>query len=152
MYGKEVIADKTEVKIGVGVIILDSVKRILLERRSDNGLWSLPGGSIDPGETFKQAIIREAKEETNLDIEISTLLGLYSSPKEGRIVIYPDNGDVRHIVDAVFIATITGGNLQKSHESIEIKFFDKDNLPRDIAPPVVKPLNDYLSGEKLVID
>ena len=56
-----------------------------LKKRSDNSMWGLSGGAIDPGESVINATIREAKEETNLDVEIDGLLGIYSEPSDGRI-------------------------------------------------------------------
>ncbi|RJQ55217.1 MAG: NUDIX domain-containing protein [Nitrospiraceae bacterium] len=151
MYGNTLIDPQTTVKAGVGVIILDDEQRILLERRSDNGLWGLSGGAIDPGETILNAAIREVKEETNLVIKIIGIIGIYSDPADGRIVTYPDNGDVRHLVDVIFTAEIISGEMKKSHESIELRFFNPDSLPSEIAPPALRPLKDYAAGKKFVI-
>lgn len=151
MYNNTLIDPQTTVKAGVGLIILDDEHRILLERRSDNGLWGLSGGAVEPGETILNAAIREAKEETNLDIKITGMLGVYSDPADGRIVTYPDNGDVRHLVDVIFIAEIISGKMRKSHESMDLRFFGPDSLPSDIAPPALRPLTDYTAGKMFVI-
>ena len=77
----------------------DPVGRILLLRRKDNELWALPGGVMQPGETIAAAAVREAKEETNIDVEITGLVGVYSDP---RHVIAYANGEVRQEFNVAF--------------------------------------------------
>ena len=151
MYSDKLHSPHATVKAGVGVIIMDSDNRILLERRSDNGLWGLSGGAIDPGETIINAAMREAKEETNLDIEITGMVGVYSDPADGRIVTYPDNGDVRHLVDVILTAKVISGKMRKSHESLDLSFFHRESLPSDIARPALRPIHDFLEGKTFVI-
>ena len=110
MYARKEVDAHTRVKAGVGVVIIDGQGRILLERRSDNGMWGLPGGSIEPGESVCDTALREVKEETGLEIRITGLLGVYSEPA-GRIVTYPDKGDVAHLVDIALTAEIASGEL-----------------------------------------
>ena len=152
MYASIVTDSNTTIRLGVGVIILDNESRILLEKRSDNGIWGLPGGAIDPGESVINATIREAKEETNLDVEIDGLLGIYSEPSDGRIVTYPDNGDVRHLVDVVFTALVmVSGQMKKSDESLDLKFFQPDLIPSSIVPLAIQPIRDYAANNKFII-
>ena len=152
MYSTEIKNfDNIKVKAGVGAIILDSEKRILFEKRRDNGMWGLIGGGIKSGETVRQALKREAKEESGFDIEISELIGVYSKPSDGRIVTYPDNGDVVQLVDIIFVANIVSGKMRLSNESLKLEFFGYDNLPKDIVPPAVKPLQDYFAQKRNMI-
>ena len=143
MYERKETDDHTSVRVGVGVIVNDEKDRILLEKRSDCGLWGLPGGKIEPGESIVEAAEREVKEETGFIVKISRLLGVYSEP-ENRIVTFPDNGDVVHLVDILLEATILSGALSCSNESEDVRFFKKNSLPYDLAPPAREPLNDYL--------
>ena len=69
-----------DLKAGVAVIILNEENQVLLQKRSDVGLWGIPSGHIEIGETVSEAAIREIKEETNLDIRIKKLIGVYSEP------------------------------------------------------------------------
>jgi ADP-ribose pyrophosphatase YjhB (NUDIX family) len=147
MYARKKPDATTRLKAGVGVVVMDLEGRILLERRSDNGMWGLPGGAIEPGETIKQAAIREMEEETGLQIRISGLLGVYSDPSQ-RIVTYPDNGDVAHLVDIALTAEIISGELRLSRESLELKFFSPDALPQNVVPPALQPLKDFLAGRR----
>ena len=152
MYATQTTHPNVRVKAGVGIIVTDSRGWILLERRSDNGMWGLPGGGINPGETVTEAAIREVKEETGLVIHITGLIGVYSDPLDGRIVTYPDNGDVAHLVDTVLIAEIEAGKLQLSLESLDLQFFSPELLPADIVPPALKPLQHHLQGKRSIID
>jgi 8-oxo-dGTP pyrophosphatase MutT (NUDIX family) len=136
--------------VGVGVVVLNDRSWILLERRRDCGLWGLPGGRIEPGESIREAALREVREETGLTVEVQRLIGVYSEPC-GRIATYPDNGDVVHLVDIMLEASVISGKLSCSEESLEVRFFDPGNLPADLVPPAVAPLRDILEGRVGVV-
>lgn len=102
----------------------------------------MPGGAVEPGESVAQAARREVWEESGLDVEITGIVGVYSEP-DARIVVYPDNGDERHLVDVALEAFICSGSLRCSHESLELGFFGPDDLPGNIVPPARQPLKDY---------
>ncbi|ARK30043.1 Diadenosine hexaphosphate hydrolase [Halalkalibacter krulwichiae] len=97
-----------ELKAGVAVVILNEKKQVLLQKRSDVGLWGIPSGHIEIGETVSEAAIREVKEETNLDIRIKKLIGVYSDP-DSQVFAYP-NGKVVHFITTCFLAEIMGVN------------------------------------------
>jgi 8-oxo-dGTP pyrophosphatase MutT (NUDIX family) len=145
MYGRTTADPNTRVRAGVGIILRDDLGRILLEKRSDCGLWGLPGGSIEPGESITEAAVREMKEETGLTVEITRLLGVYSKPAD-RIVTYPDNGDVVQLIDILLEANTISGELSCSSESEDLRFFDPAALPSDLVPPAKAPLGDVLKG------
>ncbi|MEW5774325.1 MAG: NUDIX domain-containing protein [Thermodesulfobacteriota bacterium] len=150
MYGN-VVLEGTTVRCGVGVIMLSSDGLILLERRSDNGMWSLPGGAINPGESVAEAALREVMEETGLVVDITGLVGVYSRVTDGRMVVYPDNGDRRQLVDVVLVARQASGLLRMSPESTDLRFFPPDALPDDIVPPARAPIADFLAGRRGVV-
>lgn len=144
-YASTVSDARTRVRVGVAVVVRDQRGWILLERRRDCGLWGLPGGRIEPGESVADAAVREAYEETGLTVAVQRLVGVYSDPR-GRIVTYPDNGDVVHLVDILIEARVVSGMLLCSTESLEVQFFDPGALPSDLVPPTVAPLRDVLDG------
>ncbi len=145
MYRQRDAGDITTVRGGAALFVRDDEGRILMERRSDCGLWGLIGGRIDRGETVEQAGVREAKEEAGLDVRVERLVGVYSNPLR-RTVTFPDN--VVQLLDVVMEASIVGGELAISEESLELRFFALDDLPpRDeIVLPAHDPIDDYVAG------
>jgi hypothetical protein len=69
-----------KIEAGVAGIIFDNKRRVLLMKRADNGLWGIPSGHVEPGETVEEAIIREIYEETGLKVKVNRLIGVYSDP------------------------------------------------------------------------
>lgn len=146
MYGS-VVVKGIRVRVGVGVVVRGSGDTILLERRRDCGWWGLPGGRVEPGESLVDAAVREVREETGLAVEVTHLIGVYSDPR-GRIVTYPDNGDVVQLIDVVVGARVLSGNLICSHESEEVRFFDPSELPEEIVPPARQPIADAFKDQR----
>ncbi|WP_456318417.1 NUDIX domain-containing protein [Priestia megaterium] len=111
----------------VSAVIFHSGTKILLQERMDNGKWSLPGGTMEPGETVEIAIKREVKEETGFDIEVKQLLGIYSDPN--HVIAYA-NGEVRQQFSICFLGEIKGGSLVISHESKRVEFVPISELDK----------------------
>src|SRR2546428_8765233 len=116
----------TRIKLGVAVLIRDDQGRFLLEKRSDTGLWGIPGGRIEPGETVRDAAVREILEETGLTVGITKLIGVYSDPGEGRIISYPEA--VVHSIDVFLEAAVIGGGLSPTHQSPASPIFVSHNV------------------------
>ncbi|MDQ0272792.1 ADP-ribose pyrophosphatase YjhB (NUDIX family) [Cytobacillus purgationiresistens] len=77
-----------DIQAAISVVIFDEQGRVLLQKRADANLWGIPSGHIEKGETIADAAIREVKEETNLEINIKKLIGIYSDP-ESQVFEYP---------------------------------------------------------------
>jgi ADP-ribose pyrophosphatase YjhB (NUDIX family) len=149
MYGS-VVVHGMGVRVGVGVVIRGSGDTILLERRRDCGWWGLPGGKVEPGESLVDTAVREVCEETGLAVEVTHLIGVYSDPR-GRIVTYPDNGDVVQLIDVIVGARVLSGSLLCSQESEEVRFFTLAQLPEEIVPPARQPIADAFAGYRGVL-
>ena len=108
--------------------IFDGGGRVLLERRSDNGFWGLPGGGVEVGESVEQAVKREVMEETALLVEVKRLVGVYSDPRHNNIHTYPSGSIVNWVVIVVECVRVDG-ELRISHESTDIGYFGTDDLP-----------------------
>ena len=106
-------------------VVADDQGRILLMRRSDNDLWSIPGGGMEVGERIGDTAVREVKEETGLDVEIDHLVGIYSNPR--HVVEYSD-GEIRQQFSVCFACRVVGGGLMTSDESLEVGFFRPDEI------------------------
>ena len=108
-------------KVAVGTIIRDEAGDIVLVRRAIEpgyGRWVFPGGFVDRGEEVLAAAIREAREETGLEIRIERLINVYSYSGRVPVII-------------VYAATIAGGCLACDEESLEARFFPPDAIPWD---------------------
>jgi ADP-ribose pyrophosphatase YjhB (NUDIX family) len=108
----------------VNVVVTNDAGQILLIKRSDNDNWALPGGAIDLGESMTQAGIRETKEETGIDCEITGLIGIYSDPR--HVILYTSNGEVRQEFSIVLTAKAVGGQPSPSDESTYVRWVGTD--------------------------
>lgn len=113
---------------GASAIILNNKKQILLQKRMDNDKWGLPGGCQEIGERFEETIIREIKEETNLDVKEEDLKLITIVSGNSRRRQYP-NGDIVYNNSVLYLVDKYSGNLKWDEESKMLKFFDVDNLP-----------------------
>ena len=76
----------------VNVVVVNDADEILMIRRTDNDNWAVPGGAIDLGESVAQAAVRETREESGIECEITGIIGIYSDPK--HVILYTNNGEV----------------------------------------------------------
>ena len=105
--------------VATSAVVTDSRGRILLQRRADSGNWALPGGAMEMDESLADSVVREVREETGYDIEVTGLVGTYTDPR--HIIAYTD-GEVRRQFNICYTARITGGELAISSESTELRF------------------------------
>jgi 8-oxo-dGTP pyrophosphatase MutT (NUDIX family) len=119
------------IRPGVSAVIRDDAGRVLLQQRTDNGRWGLPGGAVEFGESVLEALQREVLEETGLTIAVERLVGVYSHPDHHQIVTYPD-GNVVHFVSTCFAARPTGGALTLGDETSGLAWFTPPAWPPDL--------------------
>ena len=129
----------------VDIIIRFQNGIVLIERKNPPPGWALPGGFVDVGESVETAAIREAKEETSLDVKLIELFHVYSDPaRDPRF----------HTASVVFIAAGTGV-LKGADDARKAAVFTADDLPALIAFDHGKILKDYFdymtSGKKPVL-
>ncbi len=130
--------------VAVSAVVTNDAGEILLHRRSDNELWSVPGGAMELGESIAEAVTREVKEETGFDVEPERLVGVYSDP--GHIVAYSD-GEVRQQFSICFACRVVGGDFAESDESLDVRFFapaDVSQLP--MSESVRLRVDHFLEG------
>ena len=113
---------------GSGILIENFDGKILLQKRSDLGIWDMPGGSPENGENVVEQAVRETYEETGLRAINPVPFGFASHP-ETQIIHYP-NGDVCHFHDLLFFATEYEGKLIVSNaETLAVDWFKPRGLP-----------------------
>jgi len=112
--------------VGCDVFVTDESSRVLLVRRQDDGLWALPGGCQDLGETVAECACRECREETGFVVSLVGLLGVFSSRRYERIHSPWKKNEYCHLL---FQATIVGGVGTPSTETSEVAFFAEQDLP-----------------------
>lgn len=115
-------------------IIIETNKGVLLiERNHEPYGWAIPGGHVEYGESVETAAVREAKEETSLDVKLVKLLGVYSDPKRDPR---------KHTISMVYVAKAEGSPKAGS-DAKSFKIYTKDNLPENLCFDHKKILEDY---------
>jgi ADP-ribose pyrophosphatase YjhB (NUDIX family) len=126
--------EPTRLVPAASAIITDDAGRLLLAKRTDNELWTIPGGTMEPGETIAETAVREVKEETGINVEIVSLVGIYTNP--GHVVEYSD-GEVRQQFSVCFVCRRLGGELATSDETSEVRYFSRAEIERmEIHPSI----------------
>ncbi|ULR49812.1 NUDIX hydrolase [Streptomyces deccanensis] len=129
----------------VTAVALNEAGDVLLIHRTDNDLWALPGGGVDVGESAPDAAVRETKEETGCDIEVTGLVGLYTNP--AHVMAY-DDGEVRQQFAICFRARVTGGEPRTSNESKEVAFVAPNRLDELTIHPSMRMRIDHALEER----
>lgn len=124
--------------------VIERDGKILLQKRSDNGLWGLVGGLLELNETYTEAMVREVREETGLIVEPDAFLGIFHN----HDMVW-SNGDAAHTLGAFFTVRATGGTLRTDEESLELRYFSPDTLPDLFAPDHREAVKAFLSGVRL---
>jgi ADP-ribose pyrophosphatase YjhB (NUDIX family) len=110
----------------------DDQGRVLLIHKVDNDLWALPGGGHDIGESISDTVVREVKEETGYDVQVSGIIGTYTNPH--HVMAY-DDGEVRQQFSIAFSARLLGGEARTSDESKQVRWV----TPAEIAALPMHP-------------
>jgi 8-oxo-dGTP diphosphatase len=121
----------------VGAVVTDPHGRLLMIKRGREpgaGLWSIPGGRIEPGETDSEALVREMLEETSLTVEVGRLLGRVQRPGlDGAVIDIKD-----------YAATVTGGTLRPGDDAAEARWVDPGDLGSlEITEGLVEALTSW---------
>jgi len=136
------IGDSLLLLPGVAAVIHNSSKEILLQEKSEE-IWSLPAGMIEPGESPKEAIVREVQEETGLVIVPSKILGVFGGT-EFRYV-YPNGDQVEYTVIVFKCEVKKDVGYISDSETKSIKYFEKNHMPNLALPYPKGVLFDELS-------
>ena len=112
-------------QVAVGAVVFKDDKVLMVKRSNPpaKGMWAVPGGKINPGETMQQALIREIKEETGLDIEVREIVYVFD------VIQYDDNDHISfHYVIIDFSCELQGGKLKAGDDALEVRWVSKKDL------------------------
>jgi 8-oxo-dGTP diphosphatase len=118
-------------RIGVYALIFDDEGNVLLGHRRDIDWWNLPGGGMEAGETVDEAICREVREETGLEVKVERIVGVYSKPQKQEVVL-------------TFRCRTISGTLQPTEEARENRYFAPEALPHNILPKHRQRIEDAM--------
>ena len=127
----------------VAAVVFDDAGRVLLARHSTGGVWSTPGGAIDPDETPQDAVVREVWEELRLDVEPIRFLGTFGGP--AFRITYENGDEVAYVITAFECRIVAGEIRPDGDEVLEARWFGIDELPnlvlsnwaRSVLPEIV---------------
>ena len=130
---------KDYIGVGVGAFIVNKNNELLLQKRSvpaEKDYWCIPGGRVELFETLEQTVIREAKEETGLDVKIISIMGVCNH------IIKEENA---HWVAASYLCEIDKGEprIMEPDKASDMRWFPLDKLPEKLTITTKKALEDY---------
>lgn len=127
----------------VNVVVVNDAGDILMIRRTDNDNWAIPGGAIDLGESVAQAAVRETREESGIECEITGIIGIYSDPK--HVILYTSNGEARQEFSIVLTARPLSGQPTPSSETSEVRWVPVSEMRDYTMDRSMRiRINDYL--------
>ncbi|WP_440107240.1 NUDIX domain-containing protein [Streptosporangium sp. H16] len=129
--------EPTSRKPSASVFVRNDEGAVLLLKRVDNDLWTIPTGGLKKGETVAQCAVRECEEETGLKVEITGLVGVFSSPDHVIVYMHKDKVDeVRQPVNVCLRARVVGGTMEPDpREAREVRWV----APADLGDHPVHP-------------
>ncbi|QIY64639.1 NUDIX domain-containing protein [Streptomyces sp. RPA4-2] len=124
----------------VTAFVVNDAGDVLLEQRSDNGCWGMPGGAQEVGENIAGTVVREVLEETGIHVEVVGLVGIFTDPR--HVIAFAD-GEVRQEFSLCFRARPIGGEIKVSSESFAVQWVRRAELDSlDISPTTRRRLEE----------
>jgi ADP-ribose pyrophosphatase YjhB (NUDIX family) len=124
--------------LGAFAVIYNQEGRVLLCHRRDMDAWNLPGGGLEPGELPNEAVVREVREETGLDVTVDRLIGVYSKPGRNELVF-------------AFVCQVCGGTLRETAESDACAYYPVDALPSNTLLKHAERIWDAVKADSLPV-
>lgn len=140
---REVLGARPLVMVGAGVLAVGSDDELLLILRTDNGLWGLPGGALEPGESLEAAARRELAEETGLRAGELEMITVLSGPE--LFYRYPNGDEVHNVIAVYTAAQVIGTPRPCNTETSAVRRFPLSDLPENIDPIDRQVIDHYLA-------
>lgn len=141
---RKLIGTRPIIMCGANVIIINENSEILLHHRTDKDWWGLPGGAMELGESLDENAKREVYEEINIKCEELELFNVYSGKE--LFHIYPDGNQVYNVTATYLCYKYTGKIIVDKREGIDAKFFKIDEIPNNLATPIIPIINEYIDS------
>lgn len=126
--------------VGASLLAFNEQDQLLMIERTDNKCWGIPGGAMELGETIEETVKRETLEEIGVQIKNLQLLGIFSGKE--LYYRYPDGSEVYN-VSVVYITHLLDEQIMLDpREHSKLKYFDIEDLPPNISPPINPILKD----------
>jgi ADP-ribose pyrophosphatase YjhB (NUDIX family) len=140
-------SDAQVIRLSVSAVVRPrpGAAELLLMRRSDNGLWGLPGGYVEVGESVCSAVAREVREETGVEVRVGRLVGVYSDPG-ASVIAYPDGRRVQAVNLCFEALALARAELGTPEETLGTGYFRFDALPERFVPIHAVRVQDALAG------
>ena len=146
---RKIIGTRPIIMCGANVIILDKNNRILLHHRIDNDMWGLPGGAMELKESLEETAIREVKEEVGILCKGLDIFNIYSGEK--LYYKYPDGNEVYNVTATYICKDFEGEIVVDKSEGKDARFFEIDNIPKKISPPIRCIIDDFIKHYKNIV-
>jgi 8-oxo-dGTP pyrophosphatase MutT (NUDIX family) len=152
---RELVGRRKLIAPGARAVIRDQSGAVLLQRRSDFGIWGLPAGGMELGESVWDTLCREVREETGLTVLRARPFAVYSHPRHSTT--YPNGDEIQPFSTAFLVEEWSGTPTTDGDESLELQFFPLDALPpvEQIIRPhrtAFRDLQHFLETGEIVID
>lgn len=138
---REKIGTQKLIHSGVRAVIVNENEEILLQFRDDFRVWGLPAGGVELEESALDALKREVKEETGLEVLDAVPIGLYSHPKYS--VTYPDGNEIQPFTLMFVVSSFRGELYIDGEETLDLGYFPLAELPDNILPKYREAIEDY---------
>jgi 8-oxo-dGTP pyrophosphatase MutT (NUDIX family) len=147
-YLREMVGDSMVILNAANTIIVNDKNEVLLQQRSEGGLWGLPGGLMELEDTIESCAIREAKEEMGIDVRLTDFVGIFVNP-----MMRWRKNDRAKVICYCFVAEIIGGSVAISDdESVAFGYFPKDSLPPIHAIDNLEAIHAYYANQRSIIE
>lgn len=139
------------IQTGAAVIIRNEDGKILLQERTDRNKWGLPGGCQELGENLRQTAVREAYEETGIELDSNKLILIDTLSGESRKNSYP-NGDIVYNNTSLYLADITNNyKLKGDSETKRLEFFNTNDVPENLMDKdLIQAYINYINKGRLI--